>query len=254
VQIAARKRNSLAMMSFTLAFQSEGLFGMIYDSYTDEYPSGLAHKVVKALLARYKPSDTISRVELRMKLNQVRMSSKEDPAKLFERISELKNRFKSNNFQIDKDDLIAVVITAAPDMYKAVVTSEQRARGDLVTLNDLEEAMRQHYRTLVGAGLIKVEKPEIEVSFGSIVCYNCHKEGHIARNCPEKGNGNGEKSSPKTCEHCGKQGHVEASCWELHLERAPLWFQEKKKWYEKQSEEEESGEKVLEQEVATLII
>ena len=29
-------------------------------------------------------------------------------------------------------------------------------------------------------------------------CYNCHVIGHISRNCPQKGNGNGGVSAPDT--------------------------------------------------------
>jgi hypothetical protein len=60
----ARKRNTLAMYNFTLAFASEGLMGIIYKSRSNEWPNGKAHKVVEQLFKKFKPSDTISRVEM----------------------------------------------------------------------------------------------------------------------------------------------------------------------------------------------
>jgi len=90
---AARKRNALAMYNFTLAFSTEGLMGIIFKARTTLYPNGKAYKVVEMLFAKYKPSDTISRVEMRTKLAQVSMKKNEDPTAMFERISLIENQY-----------------------------------------------------------------------------------------------------------------------------------------------------------------
>jgi hypothetical protein len=40
--------------------------------------------VIEKLLAKHQPKDTISRVELRNKLNGVKMGTKDDPHELFD--------------------------------------------------------------------------------------------------------------------------------------------------------------------------
>jgi hypothetical protein len=86
-QEAAKKRNEVAMASFTMAFTSEGVVGMVYKSYTTEWPNGLAKLVVASLLKKYRPIDTISRVEMRQRLSKVAMKKGSDPSTLFEQLS-----------------------------------------------------------------------------------------------------------------------------------------------------------------------
>ena len=76
------------------------------------------------------------------------MKKNENPKNLFEQISEVRNQFNTKKNQIDEADLIAVVLNAASDEYKAVLTNEQRAHkkdGDLRCAH-LAKAMQEHYR------------------------------------------------------------------------------------------------------------
>ena len=83
--------------------------------------------------------------------------------------------------------MIAVILDAAPEEYHAVLTLEQRLRGDKLTLNDLETAMNQFWRqgktpkTNDGNDAAEISLSE----FGG-VCYNCKKKGHKANKCPEQ--------------------------------------------------------------------
>lgn len=79
-QTDARKRNSLGMFNFTLAFTTEALMGIVYKARTNEWPSGKAHLVVSMLFKKYKPTDVISRVEMRVQLGRVSMIAAVDNA------------------------------------------------------------------------------------------------------------------------------------------------------------------------------
>ena len=102
----ARNRNLNVMTYLTMAFTTESNMTMIMRAQTDNWPSGLAWKVVKELLEKYKPNDNMARVEARMMLNNVSMKSDDDPNVLFEQISQIQNRFGTAARTIEDGDLI----------------------------------------------------------------------------------------------------------------------------------------------------
>jgi len=138
---------------------------------------------------------------------------------LFEQVSSIENQYNAPGVKIDEGDLIAVILDAAPEEHHAVLTLEQRLRGDKLTLNDLETAMNQFWRQR------KTPKTndgndtaEISLSAFGGVCYNCKKKGHKANKCPDKEHKDGKGTRPKgngdkfngKCNNCGKVGHKEA--------------------------------------------
>jgi hypothetical protein len=220
-QALAKKRNAIAMANLSMAFTSEGAMGLVYKTMTMEWPSGLVYLVMEAMGEKYRPQDTITRVELRQKLNKVSMKKNQDPATLFEQISSIENQYNAPGVKIDEGDMIAVVLDAASAEYQAVLTAEQRLRGDKLTLNDLETAMNQHWRQCKSPKISDGKGVEISLSAFGGVCYKCKQRGHKASKCPNKevkesdkqGKSGTGKFSGKCC-NCGKLGHREADCWE----------------------------------------
>jgi hypothetical protein len=62
-QTAAKKRNAVAMANLTMAFETDGVMALVYESVTSAWRSGLAHLIVTALFKKYQPKDTMTRVE-----------------------------------------------------------------------------------------------------------------------------------------------------------------------------------------------
>eukprot|EP00957_Ditylum_brightwellii_P087377 6650871-Ditylum_brightwellii.AAC.1 len=87
----AKRSNTIVMASFTMAFTSESLIGMVYAAMTTDWPSGLAYKIMVALHEKYVPQDMVAKIELRRALSSVLMKRKDDPVDLFEQFSELQN-------------------------------------------------------------------------------------------------------------------------------------------------------------------
>jgi hypothetical protein len=146
----AKKKNAIAMANLTMAFTSEMTMGLVYKAQTEEWPGGLAYLVVAALKAKYMPDDVITIVKLRWMLRKVKMKKDDEPSILFEQLSAIKNRSNEPGEQIPDDDLIAVVLTAAPTEYVSILTAEQRNNGVTLRLTDLESAMTQHWRQTTG--------------------------------------------------------------------------------------------------------
>ena len=208
-QEAAKKRNAVAMANLTMAFTTEATMGLVYKAMSNDWPGGLAHEVTAALLKKYKPEDTISRVELRQKMSEVRMKKNDDPATLFEQLSAIENQYNTATQQIDEEDMIATVISAAPTEYKPTVSAEQRLKGNQLKLQDLEEAMSQYWRQS-GNSMRKTNEDDYEVGLSAFKgkCYKCQKFGHKASDCKTKIKFKGN------CSNCGKQGHKAVDCWE----------------------------------------
>lgn len=142
----ARKRNSLAMCSFTMAFQTESLLTMVYKAQTNNWPSGLAYLVVKALFKKYRPDDLMAEVELEAMLSEVGMSGKTDPSVMFEQIENIRNRFRKTSVSISEARLMAAVIAGVPMEYRSVISSTQQVMKGKLTMESLEEALCDHWR------------------------------------------------------------------------------------------------------------
>eukprot|EP00957_Ditylum_brightwellii_P079140 6018793-Ditylum_brightwellii.AAC.1 len=65
----AIKKNKLALANLTMAFTTSGSMALIKESKSNDWPKGLAYKVIEKLQAKRQPKDIISRVKLRNKLN-----------------------------------------------------------------------------------------------------------------------------------------------------------------------------------------
>jgi len=240
----ARKKNAIAMANLTMAFTSESLLGMVYKAKDSGYPSGCAWKVVDALHRKYIPQDLVSKVELRQALSAVSMKRDEDPAKLFEALSAIENKYNTASFTISNEELIATVLEKAPKEYSTVLTCEQRAKGTSLVMADLLEAMNQLWRTMYNKSSgDDADSGEIGL-FGAgasdgIVCYRCGKKGHKAFKCknPKKegggGRGNGGSNSKfgGKCGTCGKKGHKSTDCFDdpKNADKVPEWYKKKKK-------------------------
>eukprot|EP00957_Ditylum_brightwellii_P058357 4424964-Ditylum_brightwellii.AAC.1 len=198
-----------------MAFTSELLIGMVYAAMTTDWPSGLASKIVVVLHKKYAPQDIVAKIELRRALNSVLMKRKDNPVVLFDQISRLQNRYNTATFQVSMEEQIAMVLDKAPMKYSTVLTCEQRTRGQLLTINNLQSAMTQLYCTMYKEK--KVDNEEPEVSFSSmnngIKRYNCSEKGHNAYQCTEpKKRKNKGRNNNKKCGRCGNNRHDDKNC------------------------------------------
>jgi len=238
----AKKRNAIAMANLTMAMSTEEAMSVVYESYSNEWPGGLAHVVMSELEKKYAPKDTITRVELKKMLHQITMKDGDNPQTLFEQIATIKNKYNDpkNKIQIDEADLIAQVLIAAPRSYQQVLTAEELRLGDAMKLSDLSQAMTTHYRATNN----NLDDGGREFSLAGVpgtggpICFICGERGHKAFQCPKRikrnngnnrgGNNNGKQQRrfTGTCNLCGKVGHKAADCWENEKnkdKRPPGW-------------------------------
>ena len=215
----AIRKNEMAMSSFATAFTTEGLMNLIHGACSEEWPEGEAHLVVKELLKKYRPIDTVSRVELRQQLNKVCMKKGSDPALLFEQLNSIQNQYLGPGNRIFKEDLIAVVLDVATEEYQGILAVERRLKGDALTLGDLENAMTKLYRqTNRGKTSRRYEGEEgTEMLLAGFMgkCYQCRQSGHKAKDCTKRKESYSKefKKFKGKCGFCNKKGHMIKDFW-----------------------------------------
>ena len=79
--------------------------------------------MVNKLKEAYQPKDSVAEVELYERLLSVKMKAKEDARTLFEQAASIQNRYNDGYHQVPKEQLMAVVLRAAPKEYASVLTN-----------------------------------------------------------------------------------------------------------------------------------
>ena len=210
--IKAKERNSLAMAYLLSAFKAEADISLAYETMDDDWPGGLAYKVVEALKDIYQPKDTVTEVELYERLMEVKMKSKEDPKIIFEQVASIANWYNTGTKKIPVEQQIAVVLKAAPKEYMSVLTSEQQKRGTGLKVSHLRAVMNQYYRA------VHKKKKSVDDDDEMALAATSTTGGNQRFNQKKKFNGK--------CNECGKQGHKAVDCWNnpKNASKRPNWF------------------------------
>ena len=229
LQDEAVKRKNLALANLTMAFTKKGSTLLVKQYNSEDWPRGLAHKVVSAFKDEHHPRGTISRVEMRGNLNDVIMKELDDPQELFDQLIATEDGYNNNNdrIKVKESDLLAVALNVDPGKYQGVMATEQIQKGDAITLESISTEIKTLFLTNMG-------KDDSEENVGGGVasfwfkgnCHNCGETGHCKFECPNKGrenhairseNGNGNVNDGgkpyrfnEDCNNCGKKVHKSA--------------------------------------------
>ena len=257
---AKLERNSEAVAQLLMALDSDSLLNKIYEAQDNEWPEGMAWKIMKSLDEEFHPGDCISGVELKRKLNKVSMKKKDHPKVLFEQLAKIENMYKANVKSLDEDYAIAVVLDKAPDEYAHVLASEEGIYGNNLKLKHLKAAMIRQYCIVYGKKQSNDNdgsNGELQLSAFNGTCYFCGEKGHKANKYPKKKegkkggseNGNSEKIKfTGNCNFCGKVGHKEKDCWDKpeNASKSPKnWKSSEKGLSAKNEEQSDANEFML---------
>eukprot|EP00957_Ditylum_brightwellii_P115681 8823597-Ditylum_brightwellii.AAC.1 len=90
-QLAAGKRNMVAMAHLTMALGTEAFLNKVSSAITNKWPGGLIYVLIDNLKKQYHPKDRVAGVEMKQKMNAIKMGKKTKPSKLFEQIKSIEN-------------------------------------------------------------------------------------------------------------------------------------------------------------------
>lgn len=223
---ADRKKAELALMAnrkavamLTLSLDANKLLAILEKGKNSAFPDGRADLIWQELHKKYQPKDGLSRVEMLQKLFDMEWGESQDPNEIFDGVLELESRYAKPGKEMSEDLKMAALINKAPKKYYSAIVAEEQAKGDALSLDDVQKAVdkmwRLYKRGSKGEDDTNDDPKETETALGSIVfrgkCHYCHETGHKKWHCPKL------KAERKfkfdgQCGKCGGKGHKEYNC------------------------------------------
>jgi hypothetical protein len=91
--LLAVAHNDRALASLAVAFTTTKAMTQYHKAKDEEWPDGLAVNVIKSLLKKYRPTDTISQIEYMQRLEDFKLKKDQDPTELFDHFTEVNTQF-----------------------------------------------------------------------------------------------------------------------------------------------------------------
>ena len=139
----------------------------------------------QALVSKYERADTTSNIALHTELTHMQLAEGEDPDEWFLKLEDLQRRLVGTDQAVTDGTLQAIVTTNLPASYstlKVVLTTTPPADYEA-----LKSQLRSFYQHHVAAA--PSANPLALAAHGP--CYRCGQSGHIAANCPSRGQQSG---------------------------------------------------------------
>jgi hypothetical protein len=231
VSVVASKENeeqkeevsiSVSALSIVTSADRKKAYRIIYLSLPDEVvrsvlsiPRGHVNSLWKCVLARYEKNSRSTQLQLRNELMNCKLKNNESVEDYAARIKQISHRLQDMKVTIDDQSMCHYFLMGLPTEDEATV----EALSVMEEL-DFEQAIiyissSHERRKLKQSKLGEVEEINFVARNGkSVKCFQCHKFGHIARDCKESGNNNNNETDLENCcDYCGKQGHKQEKCF-----------------------------------------
>jgi hypothetical protein len=182
-------KNAIAMHLLNTALEGDVMGMFIIDSYTPEYPLGVAWKVMIALSKRFNPDSKLDKmVNFIKEIDAITMKRREDPGNLIDKLEGISARYTISGVAVPKEALIARALVAAHDDYKDVLVAAKLAKGDDLTLEEIRSYMVTLYEAM---------------------------HGHAAPKAADMSTRSRNRLPRRryACGYCSKKGHDESTCW-----------------------------------------
>ena len=224
-RIEARELNAKVVNMIVLGQKSVTMINMIETTKSADWPSGLACEIWSEFRGRFAPEDDIAEMDMEDELAKIRITAKEDPWKVVDKIAVGQIKYSKAISEVRK---VAIIIRAGKSHYAQVITATsqliRRTENRPATSRELLNEMRTQWRIENRGGANEDDTPT-EATLASQskskfdgVCYNCGEKGHKAKDCPNPKSGNGGGNNKAkfngNCNFCGRKGHKEADCWD----------------------------------------
>ena len=89
-------------------------------------------------------------VKRTQQLNVIKLKKEEDPEKLFEKLKAINNQFSNLTHGLSENDKLANVLQKASEEYGVILANTAREKGNRLSLDHLEDAMKLQWRITTG--------------------------------------------------------------------------------------------------------
>ena len=192
-KMMARTINAKVVNMIVLGQKSVAMINMIETTKNADWPSGLACDIWEEFRGRFAPDDDIAEMDMEDELAKVRISAKEDPWKVIDKIAAIQTKYSKI---IDEKRKLAIIIRAGKQHYAQVMTAtsqlirhtEKRSPTSREMLNEMRTQWRIENRGPTSEDEDKPTEASLAnqntKKFGG-KCYNCGESGHKASDFPK---------------------------------------------------------------------
>jgi Reverse transcriptase (RNA-dependent DNA polymerase) len=238
--LLAAARNDKALANLAVAFTTTKAMTHYHKAADEEWPEGLAVNVVKSLLKKYRPTDTISEVEYIARLEEFKLKKNQDPTELFDHFVEVNTQFGVDD--PDEKFLIAMAMRKLPEKFVTAFTTLSTTLGGAADLETFENICENIHRTASK----KKDDGDSDDEL-NLAAFDGKKKGGKGRKGKFKGKSRdrGDRDDDgEKCRHCGRSGHKPDDCWmlEKNKKKRPEWFDEEKYPVKGKNKSESGGE------------
>jgi hypothetical protein len=172
-EVEAKAKNKAAYAHLANCLTASRDLGCVCCGKTDAWPNGLAAIVIKCMFRRYKLDDATAMAECQSKLMKLPLGLNDNLSDLFSDIADIKAQYNWLIAQLTSQQLCQQYCVL--QQYKSVITAVQVAQGNLMTADDLEDAMDLYHRKIINVAKPTSHNEDGEAALAAFngACYKC---------------------------------------------------------------------------------
>ena len=150
-KLKARKANDAAYCALTLTCSEAKAFRIVYNSKTNELPSGSASLAWSRLKTRFEPQTGATLTQLKREFTSSKLQKGESPDDWIEKLESIRNTIEQilGKPHIDDTDMMLHILNNLPEEYETIVDRVTKELSNkTLTLESLQEDLQEKFERL----------------------------------------------------------------------------------------------------------
>ncbi len=213
--------NEAAYNDLLLSCQDEVSFGAVEQAVSEEFPDGNCQQAWQNLMSRYEPRTAATKVELKKKFADSRLSIGADPDEWITDLELIRQQLLNLKYKMSDEDLIIHILNNMTKEYENLV-ERLETKVDVLNITQLKTEIRQKYQRIKKYNEGHGDEEKVLAAYkpnkfkGN--CTYCGKPGHSENYCFQKKNNQPKNNNygmknKKYCSFCKKTNHNTVDCF-----------------------------------------